>query len=192
MPSNLDYREFIANIDDFPSPGILYRDIQPLLADSHVFTSAIDDIAALTNATPDYWVGVESRGFIIAAALAARQGGGIRLIRKKGKLPNANLVSLSYDLEYGSDTIEMTPADVAHSDVTPSDVPQSSDQALDVQVGSPKPTVVLVDDVYATGGTLQASAELCNKAGFHVLDKLCLLDIGLVQNHDVKCLITYP
>jgi adenine phosphoribosyltransferase len=179
MPINLDYREFIADIADFPKPGILYRDIQPLLADPHAFTSAIDDIAALTNETPDYWVGIESRGFIIAAALAARHGGGIRLIRKKGKLPNANLVQLSYDLEYGSDTIEMTPATSQQS---------ASKEALTTPS---KPTIVLVDDVYATGGTLQASAELCIKAGFEVLDKLCLLDIGLVQNHDVKCLITY-
>ena len=60
MSSNLDYREYIANIPDFPSPGILYRDIQPLLADPHAFTSAIDDVAALTKSKPDYWVGIES------------------------------------------------------------------------------------------------------------------------------------
>jgi adenine phosphoribosyltransferase len=188
MPSNLDYREYIANIADFPSPGILYRDIQPLLADAHAFTSAIDDIAALTKAKPDYWVGIESRGFIIAAALAARHGGGIRLIRKKGKLPNANLVQLSYDLEYGSDTIEMTPAEAPPS--ASKEAPISASK--DAPTNPSKPAIILVDDVYATGGTLQASAELCSKAGFQVLDKLCLLDIGLVQNHDVKCLITYP
>jgi adenine phosphoribosyltransferase len=175
MHTSLDYSEYIAKIIDFPSPGILYSDIQPLLADAHIFSSAIDDIAALTSSIPDYWVGIESRGFIIAAALAARHGGGIRLIRKKGKLPNSNLVQLSYDLEYGSDTIEMKPAG----------------EGFDLQSGLPKPTVVLVDDVYATGGTLQASEKLCTKAGFDVLDKLCLLDIGLVQNNDVKCLIAH-
>lgn len=175
MPSTIDYQAYIANIEDFPVPGILYRDIQPLLANNHVFTAAIDDIAALTSSKPDFWVGIESRGFIIAAALAARHGGGIRLIRKQGKLPNPNLVTLSYELEYGSDTIEMTPSNSTQTDSN----------------AASKSTVVLVDDVYATGGTLQASAELCIKAGFEVLDKLCLLDIGLVQNHDVKCLITY-
>ena len=172
MANTIDYRSYIANIEDFPSPGILYRDIQPLLADNHAFTSAIDDIVELTDQKPDYWVGIESRGFIIAAALAARHGGGIRLIRKKGKLPNANLVQLSYELEYGSDTIEMTPA-----------MPDEGATA--------GPSVILVDDVYATGGTLNASADLCSKAGFKVLDKLCLLDIGLVQTHDVKCLIMF-
>ena len=116
---------------------------------------------------PDYWVAIESRGFLFASALSLTYGGGIKLIRKQGKLPNSKIISQAYGLEYGKDVLEMA-----------------------VVESLPK-TVVLVDDVLATGGTLQAATLLCEQAGFNVIDKLCLLDIGLVISHNIKCLITY-
>ena len=112
---------------------------------------------------PDYWVGIESRGFIFASALAATFGGGLRLIRKQGKLPPHFLVKESYDLEYGSDTIEMKQGN-----------------------GS----VIIVDDVIATGGTMNASENIVSNAGYDLLDKLVLIDIGIAENN-VKSLIKY-
>lgn len=162
----INYKSYIDTIPDFPKEGILYRDIQPLLANDKVFKQAISDMAQLVK-LPDYWVGIESRGFLFASALSLSFGGGIKLIRKKGKLPNSKLISQSYGLEYGKDVLEMA-----------------------VEESSPK-TAVLVDDVLATGGTLQAATLLCEQAGVKVIDKLCLLDIGLVRSHNIKCLITY-
>ena len=162
----INYKSYIDSIPDFPKEGILYRDIQPLLANDKIFKQAISDMAQLVK-LPDYWVGIESRGFLFASALSLSFGGGIKLIRKKGKLPNSKLISQSYGLEYGKDVLEMA-----------------------VEESSPK-TAVLVDDVLATGGTLQAATLLCEQAGVKVIDKLCLLDIGLVRSHNIKCLITY-
>jgi adenine phosphoribosyltransferase len=112
----------------------------------------------------DYFVGIDSRGFIFASALALQNNKGFKMIRKEGKLPNTLLHGVKYDLEYGSATIEMKQG---------------------------KGKVVIVDDVYATGGTMEAAKELCESSGYVVVDTLCLLDIGIVKDHDVKCLITY-
>ena len=162
----INYKSYIDTIPDFPKEGILYRDIQPLLANDEVFKQAISDMAQLVK-LPDYWVAIESRGFLFASALSVLHGGGVKLIRKKGKLPNSNLVSKAYGLEYGEDVLEMAA------------------NKTDVK------TAVIVDDVLATGGTLEAASVLCNRAGLTVIDKLCLLDIGMKASHDVKCLITY-
>ena len=162
----INYKSYIDTIPDFPKEGILYRDIQPLLANDKIFKQAISDMAQLVK-LPDYWVAIESRGFLFASALSLAYGGGIKLIRKQGKLPNSKIISQAYGLEYGKDVLEMA-----------------------VEESSPK-TAVLVDDVLATGGTLQAATLLCEQAGFNVIDKLCLLDIGLVKSHNIKCLITY-
>ena len=162
----INYKSYIDTIPDFPKEGILYRDIQPLLANDEVFKQAISDMAQLVR-LPDYWVAIESRGFLFASALSILCGGGVKLIRKKGKLPNKNLVSEAYGLEYGEDILEMA---INKTDVK---------------------TAVIVDDVLATGGTLEAASVLCNRAGLTVIDKLCLLDIGMKASHDVKCLITY-
>ena len=162
----INYKSYIDTIPDFPKEGILYRDIQPLLANDEVFKQAISDMAQLVR-LPDYWVAIESRGFLFASALSVLHGGGVKLIRKKGKLPNSNLVSKAYGLEYGEDVLEMAA------------------NKTDVK------TAVIVDDVLATGGTLEAASVLCNRAGLTVIDKLCLLDIGMKASHDVKCLITY-
>ena len=165
---NINYKDYINNVPDFPIDGILYRDIQPLLADNIAFKSAINDMGQLVTEIPKYWVGVESRGFLFASALAHQFGGGIRIIRKKGKLPNRSLFSVKYGLEYGSDELEM--AHISTHD---------------------KGTCVIVDDVLATGGTIDAANRLCNLHGLNVIDKLCFMDIGLYDGYDIKTLVQY-
>ena len=162
------YKEHIGKISNFPIEGITYRDIQPLLANPTVFMDAIKDMGNLLETKPDYWIALESRGFLFASALSMLFGGGVRLIRKKGKLGNNQLMSVDYGLEYGKDSFEMAY------------LPQ-------FDLGK----VVIVDDVYATGGTMKAAEGLCEKLGYEVSDKLCLMDIGIVKDHDVKCLVTY-
>ena len=163
----MDFKDYIEDVQDFPHEGILFRDIQPLLADSEAFYDAIYAMGEFVDMEEvDYFVGIESRGFIFASALASINLKGFKMIRKEGKLPNTNdvLHAVEYDLEYGKDMIEMKPG---------------------------KGKVVIVDDVYATGGTMKAAETLCKNAGYNVIDKLCLIDIGIVKDHDVKCLITY-
>ena len=163
----IDYKNYIESIENFPKEGILFRDIQPLLENSEVFFDALYEMGQMINLEEvDYFVGIESRGFIIAAALASINLKGFKMIRKEGKLPNVddNLRGVEYDLEYGKDSIEMKPG-----------------------TGN----VIIVDDVYATGGTMFASELLCKMSGYNVIDKLYLLDIGLKKGHNVKCLITY-
>ena len=162
------YKEYIGKIENFPIEGITYRDIQPLLANHTVFMEAIKDMGNLLETKPDYWIALESRGFLFASALSMLFGGGVRLIRKKGKLGNLELCSVDYGLEYGKDSFEM-----AH-------LPEFSSG-----------NDVIVDDVYATCGTMKAAQGLCEKIGYNVTDKICLMDIGIVKNHDVKCLIKY-
>ena len=163
----MDLKTLIEDVVDFPKEGIIYKDIQPLLENPQAFKTAIVNMKQLTNfVNVDYWVGIESRGFIFASALANHSYGGFKMIRKEGKLPDRNHVlhGREYDLEYGSARIEMKPG---------------------------SGNVILVDDVYATGGTMTAAEELCKSAGYNVVDKVCLVDIGINKNHDVKCLISY-
>jgi adenine phosphoribosyltransferase len=160
-------KQFIESAYDFPTEGIEYRDIQPLLENPQVFNEVIfrmTDMVDIDNV--DYFVGIESRGFIFASTLAADNIRGFKMIRKEGKLPNTNhtLRGVSYDLEYGSASIEMKPG---------------------------KGNVVIVDDVYATGGTMDAAERLCKMSGYSVVGKICLVDIGIKKEHDVKCLIKY-
>lgn len=160
-------KNYIKDVLDFPKQGILFRDIQPLLQDPEAFYDAIYDMGELIDMDKvDYFVGIESRGFIFAAALASINLKGFKMIRKAGKLPDTkpSLFTVEYDLEYGSATIEM-------------------------QGGWGN--VVLVDDVLATGGTIKAAQTLATNAGYQVIDSLCLIDIGLIKNHDIKCLISY-
>jgi len=163
----MNYKDYIDNIHNFPIEGIIYRDIQPILANDKIFQSVIQDMGNLVE-IPNYWVGIESRGFLFASALAHQFGGGIRIIRKKGKLPNRQLVSVKYGLEYGTDELEMAY------------IPQHD-------LG----TCVVVDDVLATGGTINAADDLCRMVGLDVIDKLCLMDIGIYNGYDVKTLIQY-
>jgi adenine phosphoribosyltransferase len=157
----MNWKNFINDVPDFPTPGVLFRDISPLL-ESPLFSRAIAEMNILTK-QPDYWVGIDSRGFIFASALAYRNGGLI-MCRKKGKLPPP-IISETYSLEYGEDTLEIRP-------------------------GNGK--VIIVDDVYATGGTMNAVETLCKKAGYTVIDKLVLIDLKFLHEpNDVKSLIQY-
>ena len=158
-----NYTDYIHDIVDFPKPGITFKDIQPLLANPIVFNNAIKEMSNLVQ-KPDYWIGIDSRGFIIASSLSINTGIGLKLIRKKGKLPPP-ITSISYDLEYGSDTIELQPG---------------------------KGNVVIVDDVYATGGTMDAAEKLCKEAGYNVIDKLVLIDLCFLHPiTNIKSLIKY-
>tara|TARA_E500000318_G_scaffold95595_1_gene95458 strand:+ start:959 stop:1459 length:501 start_codon:yes stop_codon:yes gene_type:complete len=163
-----EIKKFIKEVPDFPTKGIFFKDIQPLLQNARAFEDAINgmvDLLQIDLSKIDYVVGIESRGFIFGTAMAWITNSGFKMIRKPGKLPNKeNLVSFKYDLEYGSDTIEIERGEG---------------------------NVIIVDDVFATGGTMQAAKEICVEAGYQVLDLLCLIDIGLIKNHSVKCLISY-
>lgn len=155
-------RQEIIEVQDFPLVGIRYKDISGLLK-SPRFKDAVR-LMGDKVAIPEYWAGIESRGFLFAAALSMQFGGGIVLCRKKNKLPPPK-IALEYDLEYGKDILEVKP-------------------------GSGK--VVLVDDVLATGGTLMAADKLLKKAGYEVCDRLVLINLTYLNTLEgVKSLISY-
>jgi adenine phosphoribosyltransferase len=152
-----DLKNAIRDVPDFPRPGILFRDIAPLLRDH--FDVTIHALDALLSDEEwgeiDALAGVESRGFILGAALAIRRRKGFVLVRKQGKLPPP-VVDVAYDLEYGSGVLEM-------------------------QRGNGR--VVLVDDVLATGGTMTAAADLCERAGYQLKALVALIDLRIVPNY---------
>lgn len=156
----------LRDVPDFPQPGVLFRDIMPLLADADGFGAVIAALAAVVRSVVDadddsdgrpvdLIAGIEARGFILAAALARELGAGLLPIRKAGKLPPP-VVQQSYDLEYGSATIETS---------------------LGLMDGK---TVFLVDDVLATGGTLVAAAELIRRAGGTLTGVGMLIELGFL------------
>jgi adenine phosphoribosyltransferase len=151
-----DLKLAVRDVPDFPRPGILFRDIAPLLRDH--FESTISALDSLLSAQEwdevDALAGIESRGFILGAALAIRRRKGFVLIRKQGKLPPP-VVDVAYDLEYGSGVLEM-------------------------QRGSGR--LVLIDDVLATGGTMSAAADLCECAGYQLMALAALIDLRLVPD----------
>jgi adenine phosphoribosyltransferase len=154
----------IVDVPDFPKPGILFRDITPLLRTHFsAVVAALDELfSAREWSEAEAIAGVESRGFILAAALAEKHGKGFVPIRKKGKLPPP-VVERPYALEYGAGVLEM----------------QRGDGRL-----------ILVDDVLATGGTLAAAAQLATDAGFRVLHAAVLIDLGLAPGF--RCLGEAP
>ncbi len=148
----------IRTIPDFPKPGIMFRDITTLLKDGEGFHEAAD--AFLARYRPmqiDLVAGIESRGFIIGGVLAYELGVGFVPLRKKGKLP-AKTASASYELEYGTDTIE------AHVDAI-----------------SPGDRVLLVDDLIATGGTAAAACELIEKLGGEIVECAFIIELPELQ-----------
>lgn len=151
----LDLYSFIADVPDFPEPGIVFKDITPLLANGAAFLQAVEEMAApFLGQGIDIVVGIESRGFLLAGSIAERIGAGVGLVRKPGKLPRKTL-SISYDLEYGTDSLEI------HEDVFASGT-----------------KVLIVDDVLATGGTLAASNKLIAMAGGEVLGASMLIELS--------------
>ena len=169
------YKDYITEVPDFPKKGISFKDISPLLANEEAFDKCIEGMGEMVE-IPDYWVGIDARGFIFASALSIYFGGGFVMCRKVGKLPKPT-ANYSYQTEYSSDE-------------------------LSIHFGSG--TAVIVDDVIATGGTLQATNYLAGTAGYDVIDNLVLIDLKYVPrvstimtdgskefDLDVKSLIQY-
>ena len=153
-----ELKQAISNVPDFPRPGILFRDISPLLRNHFDATvQALDGLLTEAQwADVDAVAGIESRGFILGAALAIRRGKGFVLVRKQGKLPPP-VVDVAYQLEYGAGVLEM-------------------------QRGQGR--LVLVDDVLATGGTMSAAAELCQRAGYQLQALVALIDLNIVTGYE--------
>lgn len=151
----------IRNVPDFPKPGIQFKDITPVLANAAVFNEIISTMAgALKAENVRYVAGIESRGFIFASALAHELSAGLLLMRKPGKLP-WRAIRATYQLEYGTDAIEMHEDSVAPGD-----------------------RVALIDDLLATGGTATAAACLLKDAGADVRKVLFAIELGFLQGRD--------
>ena len=170
----VDYENLIRAIPDFPQPGILFRDITPLLGDGEALRAVVQDLAApFRQQQIDRVAGIEARGFLFGAPLAVELGAGFVPMRKEGKLPHETF-SAQYELEYGDAAIEL------HQD--------------GVQPGD---NVLLVDDVLATGGTMAAAVELVQQTGANVAGILTLIELTALNGrarlpgHDVVALIRY-
>jgi len=154
----MDLRSVIRDVPDFPKPGILFRDITPVMENPDAYRAALDGMTALLEGT-DYnkLAAVESRGFIFGGPMALEQNKSMVLMRKAGKLP-ADVHQVTYDLEYGTATLEI------HKNAL-----QKGDR------------VVIIDDLLATGGTALASAELVRKAGAEVAGFLFMVELEFLQ-----------
>src|SRR5258706_13362912 len=153
-----DIRNVIRDLPDFAKPGIVFKDITPLLANGPLFSQTIDLLAERYHDQKiDPVLGIESRGFIVGAALAYKLGAGFGVVRKPGKLPYETH-SASYELEYGTDTLEI------HIDAMP-----------------PQARVVIADDLIATGGTAAATAQLVSKLGATVVECAFVIELGFLN-----------
>jgi adenine phosphoribosyltransferase len=165
----MDLNQLIRTVPDFPTPGVYFKDISPLLADRRALQYTVDSLVEKIDLKDmDAFVGLESRGFIFASMMAVKSNKGFIPFRKKGKLPPP-IIAESYNLEYGSATLEAQ---------------------------SGKGRVVIVDDVLATGGTLDASIKLATKCGYSVEDVIVLIDLTFLnqfrfKNNKIKSLIAY-
>ena len=146
----------IRDVPDFPTPGVLFKDIAPLLADGPALSAVIGALAEHYTGRVDAVVGIEARGFVLAAPLAVALGVGFVPVRKAGKLPGPPLVG-SYALEYGTASIE-----------------------VQTDAFTPGQRVVVLDDVLATGGTAEAACELVERAGAQVVEVAVLMELGFL------------
>ena len=154
-------KSLIRNIPDFPIPGIMFRDITPLIEDPEGLRETTKIFAErYASQGIQKVVGIEARGFIFGGALACELNAGFVLIRKKGKLPHET-IEHTYDLEYGTDTVEM------HIDSV-----------------SPGEKVLVIDDLLATGGTANAAVELLKKAGANVVEAAFLVELDFLSGRD--------
>ncbi|MCE9625451.1 MAG: adenine phosphoribosyltransferase [Deltaproteobacteria bacterium] len=154
----MDLKKIVRDIPDFPKPGILFKDITPLLQNPQAFKVVIDSFVARYKDKPiDVIVGIESRGFLFGSVLAYVLGKSFAIMRKKGKLPYTT-VSYTYKLEYGEDTIEL------HEDAIPKGA-----------------RVLIVDDLLATGGTAAAAAHLVKKMGGKVEEMAFVIELDFLQ-----------
>lgn len=174
MGEGVDLSRYIRSIPDWPKKGILFRDITPLLADPEAFAAAVEALCAdFKDAGVQYVAAVEARGFIFGAAAAKNLGAGFVPIRKKGKLP-FKTESITYELEYGTDTLEV------HSDA--------------VSRGA---KVLMVDDLLATGGTMAAACQLIEKIGGQIAAIAFLVELRdlagreKVSQYRINTLISY-
>jgi len=168
-----DLTQYIRDIPDFPKPGIVFKDITPLLANAEAFRDTVDRLAEGYRGRVDVVLGIESRGFIVGAAVAYALGTGLALVRKPGKLPYRTHAA-HYELEYGRDTLEI------HHDA--------------IHKGQ---RVLLVDDLLATGGTAGAAAELIGRCGGTITAFSFIIELGFlggrkrIGTHEVRSLIRY-
>lgn len=154
----MDLKDYIRGIPDFPVEGVLFYDISTLLADADAWQVTMGRLAKeISGHQPDILAGIESRGFLVAAPLALKLGCGFVMVRKKGKLPGPTIPH-EYALEYGTDTIEIQ-EDAVH----------------------PGQKVALVDDLLATGGTMNASIELFGKLGAEVVGAACIIELTFLN-----------
>ena len=170
----LDLRDYIRDVPDFPIPGILFRDITPLLADPGAYGTAVDELALyVRSAAPDAIVAIESRGFLFGAPIADRLDLPFVPVRKPGKLPAARM-SIEVSLEYGEQQLDI------HTDAL-----------------APGARVVIVDDLLATGGTAAGAAQLVEMLGATVAGCAFVVELsglggrGALAPHDVHALIAY-
>ena len=170
----VDVRDWIRDIPDFPKPGVLFKDITPLLSNPEAFRAAIDQLEApFRDKGVDVIAAAEARGFIFGAPLAMRMNAGFVPIRKPGKLPYATIAQ-EYQLEYGQDRLEI------HSDAL-----------------APGRRVLLIDDVLATGGTMRACCDLVQSTGAELVACAFIIELSFLggraklEPSDVVSLITY-
>ena len=158
---SINLKDHIREVPDYPKPGILFYDISTLLAHAEAWHETIERLATvIEKEKPDVLAGIESRGFLLAAPLAMRLGMGFMMIRKKGKLPGKT-IPYTYDLEYGTDTIEI------------------QEDAI-----KPGQRVVMLDDLLATGGTMEAAVALMKQAGADVRRIACIIELNFLKGRE--------
>ncbi len=169
----MNLKDHIRGIPDFPIPGILFYDISTVLSNPKAWSYTLNELEKIVSEwKPDILAGIESRGFLLSSALADRMNIPMTMIRKKGKLPG-EVISHEYELEYGTDTIEI------QSDAI-----------------KPGQRVVILDDLLATGGTLAASGELLNSVGADIIGCAVIIELDFLKSKEnlsfsLKSLVSY-